>query len=468
MPDPLEGAHALERAGRPADAYAALAALPETHYPDPPRQIDMHHTMQRCLLSHARATDDATLRLALFFRAQKAFFWVAHVDYGFEPAYRVQADFWTLIGRPDEAAKLLRNAASVVDNRALAKEAAALSATSPGRPTPQEASEDDAVSARVLVLLSPSYDPAMDVLFEGLCGVLGPENVVEYPWKPLLHGERAAEADNYPTTFRQPGSPRDLDWVCTRLAEGFFDLVLYGDMLKSIPREAMARIVAAAGDTPLFIVDGWDDASDNQRMMLEHLGIAHERIGAYFKREMIAGVDYGPKAIPLPLSYPLCRVPDPVPARRTQALFWAGNRFYGLRRLYLEHLEAMTGLAFDTKYTQEDYARALDTSLIGISLRGFGFDTVRYWEVPAHGGALLAERTPLVIPHDFVDGETALFFDDLPGFTDRLAWCLDHLEAVARIAAAGHRHFLRYHTGEARARQLLAHCYRRRKGMRRG
>src|SRR5690606_26230649 len=94
-------------------------------------------------------------------------------------------------------------------------------------------------------------------------------------------------------------------------------------------------------------------------------------------------------------------------------LFWAGKLIGGARRMQLSWLSArvpVTG-AWGTQFTQEAYVEALRTQAAGLCFFGNGFDTVRYWELPAHGVMLLAERSPLVIPNDFDDGRHAVFFD---------------------------------------------------------
>jgi spore maturation protein CgeB len=93
---------------------------------------------------------------------------------------------------------------------------------------------------------------------------------------------------------------------------------------------------------------------------------------------------------------------------------------------------------------------------VGLDLFGFGFDTVRYWELPALGCLLLAERRPIELPFDFVDGRHALLFEDLAELEDRLAWCGAHADAVTELARAGYAHFHRHHTESARARQFVA------------
>jgi spore maturation protein CgeB len=82
---------------------------------------------------------------------------------------------------------------------------------------------------------------------------------------------------------------------------------------------------------------------------------------------------------------------------------------------------------------------------------------VRYWEIPAHKVMLLAERPPIRIPHNFKDGESAVFFDDLPELEAKVDYYLSRPDEARQIAEEGHRHFMRYHTTCARARQFLGY-----------
>jgi len=128
---------------------------------------------------------------------------------------------------------------------------------------------------------------------------------------------------------------------------------------------------------------------------------------------------------------------------------------FGLRTLYTECLASVRGMEVERKYTPDEFKLALADSRIGLDFFGLGFDTVRYWELPAHGCLLLAERRPIRIPHDYEDGTSAVFFDDLPDLLEKLAYYDARPDRVAEIAAAGHEHFKRFHTNTARAEQFL-------------
>jgi len=120
------------------------------------------------------------------------------------------------------------------------------------------------------------------------------------------------------------------------------------------------------------------------------------------------------------------------------------------------------GRAFPDGFEQAEYSRRLSSAGIGLSLFGSGFDSVRYWEVPAHGVMLLSERPPIRIPHNFADGVSAVFFDDLPELEGKLAHYLARPDEVRAIAEQGRRHFLKHHTTSARARHFLGRLEQRR------
>ena len=174
-----------------------------------------------------------------------------------------------------------------------------------------------------------------------------------------------------------------------------------------------------------------------------------------FKREMLTCVDYGERVAPLPFAYPNRLVLDEAELGSREGFFWAGQRWCGLRDVYLRRLEAIVGETFDASYDQREYVERMRQASMGLSGFGAGFDSVRYWELPAQGCMLLAERSPLRIPHDFVDGESAVLFGDLAELEEKFRYYVRRPELAREIAREGHRHLRNYHTGSARARQVL-------------
>jgi hypothetical protein len=297
----------------------------------------------------------------------------------------------------------------------------------------------------------PNY--GLDVLHDGLCRVLGESQVVEYPRKGTLHGEEPASFCHYPCMFDHPCNTPPLDELLAQIGAGHFDAVLFGDMERTHPLEQTSAIARAAGNRLVFL-DQLDTCQDTR--METAVALGHGELPLCFKREYVAGCDYGPGMCPLPFAYSEAYMrPVPPWEDRDLPVFWAGERKWGLRKLCLAHLERRMRLDFSATCTQEEYARALGRARVSLDFHGFGFDTVRYWEVPAHGGMLLAERRPTVVPLDFEHGVSAVFFEDAAELESLLRHYMEHPDEARAIAGAGHRHLVEHHTASARARHLL-------------
>ena len=456
-PDYNPLAHALDMfdAGRPEWSLDVLAMLPPQYCADPEVDAGVASDMVLSLLAidNVRKGDD---RLQRFAMGQDLFHRAAYQAPYAHRAYRCHAEFWHRIGDDAMAARLLRSVLSAAPDEAtqtqLAKYEVSARHVDDVETTPQYR-VDGPAPRRVLFITPPHPHYGLDVLYDGLCMVLGEDNVVDVPRKPTLHGAMRPAYAHYPCTFNRPAHRLTLRETVEALQAGRFDVVLFADLGRTIAQDVVRLLIVAAGDVPVFILDAQDECVDHGHGVMEYLGLP--RVAGYFKREMLRTVDYGPEAFPFPFAYPDDRIPAYASTPRPNDVFWAGRSDYGLRRLYLERIEAMLGRKLEGDFPQEEYVKRIELARIGISFFGKGFDTVRYWELPAHGCMLFAETPPIRIPYNFRDGETAVFFDDAAVMTDKLAHYLSHPEEVETIARAGYEHLKRYHTGSARARQFL-------------
>lgn len=453
--DPVLHARALIKARRPDWALEVLSNVPDQFFTSLEHWARAAAERQLCYLAWDSAAGNEG-RLNRFASEQREFYHVTNILPTLHQAYLCHARFWHVLGDDDMAARTLRsvqyiNHSPAVDAHVRAYE----TQTQPRADEPPPPEFSGKCPPRILMVCHEQSDYGHDVLYDGLVSVLGAESVVEFPYKPTLHGGAPEIAVNYPCTFTHPGEPHDLEWVLAELREGAFDWVFYCDTLCQLDQDMARRIMTAAGDRRLFLLDTWDDCGDYSRDVLAHIGRTDCTAG--FKREMLACADYGPRTFPLPFAYPDGRIPERISYERPEPLFWAGKRQDGARRLCLDHLEATRGLQLDARYTQEEYVRAIEYARIGLNLFGLGFDTVRYWELPAHGCLLLSERPPTRIPNNFRDGESAVFFDDFADLEQKLDHYLAHPDEIERIARTGHEHLKQHHTASARARQLLGH-----------
>lgn len=450
--NPLALARDLADAGQPDAAFNVLEGIPPGYLEDDDAWVGVGVEKQLNLVQCMKR-DGLCNEVGHFSQAAHLFHGILARHPTCHEAAQVQAELYRAVGAPALGARLLRNLLEVAPHPGATRQLAHLEAPPP--PVPLDAPppwRPGARPPRILFVMPTRMHYGLDVLYDGLCRLLGHGQVVDFPHKPSLHGGVEEAYKNYPCAFDYPGTASTLDAMVVELRAGAFDLVLWGDCEHALDLDLSRALAAAVGRTPAYLVDGLDQFLDVRPMVEGILGL-HFR--GYFKREMVIGMDYGHEAHPLPFAYPDHLFPDKTNTYRDIPLFWAGHRKSGLRRIFLEHLERHLGHTLEGNYPQSAYLEMIGRSEIGLCLFGYGFDTVRYWELPAHGAMLLAERLPLRIPHPFVDGETALHFDGVQELLTHFEALADDPARARAIAAAGHQHARRHHTGSARARQLL-------------
>lgn len=456
--------HAIEcdAANDPKGAFEILCLIPQPQETDQAPAVQWPIEKQEYLLHWFQIAQDPE-NLDIFCRALELFNSTAAHRPIIHATYQYQAQFWHLIGNNRMAQNLLHSVHAVAPNDEVTQQLETLEDSNPKPaindqlPNKSVASQDtpnnDTDPKRILFIMHPRIHYGIDVLYDGLCSILGDENVVDYPYKPTLHGQQADQLRNYPCTLDRAGTNFSLERVLDELAAGYFDCILFGDCEGDLDKDTVQQLARAA-DIPLFIVDSLDECYNIRSQIEDRL---ERKADAYFKREMLRGVDYGAETFPLSFAFLDHRIPQNLQHPRTTGLFWAGHRSSGLRKLFLDHLEEKCALRFDSAIPPEDYAQRLLSARIGLSCFGFGFDTVRYWELPAYGCMLLSEEPPIHIPHNFTHEENAVFFQDLTDLEEKVQHYLKNPQEADHIAKAGYHHLKQHHTASARARQLLNH-----------
>lgn len=330
---------------------------------------------------------------------------------------------------------------------------------------------------RILLVSNPDPDYTQDVVYHGLVELLGAKNVLDYPFTPRYH-EPPRSGMKFPMLHLDVRDeaprgelPQILDWA---------DAVIIGSLHKSA-YEAAREVLRLAPDKPTAFLDGGDDPYVHE--IARHVDVYIKREvplrhrvqtplplqKLYFRlggapqwrgplREVLDFAKVGdPRIVPLPFgvidhgqravrekAYDVAFMGMPTSRERTR-----------LRRdLAALAREGVRVFAPDGRISWWDYLEILGKARVGISVRGHGFDTYRYWEIPALGTMLLSEKPRIVIPDNFVHGEEAWFADPA-----RMPDAIREVLAMdtERIAAAGHRKLLAKHTSRARASTVLAH-----------
>ena len=110
---------------------------------------------------------------------------------------------------------------------------------------------------------------------------------------------------------------------------------------------------------------------------------------------------------------------------------------------------------YKREFTNINYINMLERSKLAMSIRGTGYDTFRYWEIPYHGAALLSQKIPIFIPNNFIDGESALYFDNQKELKSKIEKYAIKTQEWEEIAKKGNKLFLEHHTPEKRIKDLI-------------
>ncbi|MCG6939404.1 MAG: glycosyltransferase [Gammaproteobacteria bacterium] len=323
---------------------------------------------------------------------------------------------------------------------------------------------------KILFINSRSPDYIEDQLFSGLTELLGKESVTAYPVNSYFYYERKA----YP---RNMGKCRSIgDFILDKLTLGKelkafeYDLVVIGSTKRDTFENFMEITPYLPKHIPVVFVDGGDFpdiGGDARRLGFETLyrEVADNyKFKAIFKREYLVAERYPDNAFPLPMSYkpqpielPIdkqyevtcwCVESDPV---RTRALAILEN-------LYDCRANGTTRGQTFRNYKRKGlgYLKELGSSRIACNFRGVGWDTLRYWEIPAVQSLMVSQKPQIVILDNFVHGEHVLFCkDDLSDLTALLDYYLAHNDEAEALAAAGREHLLKHHTNIRRAEFFL-------------
>lgn len=132
------------------------------------------------------------------------------------------------------------------------------------------------------------------------------------------------------------------------------------------------------------------------------------------------------------------------------------HHYYDFFRRWTEETGAeMKGVVSKGGLPRDEYLKFLTSSKSSISVRGMGYDTDRYWEIPCYKSALFTPKPPIVIPHDFVDGESVVFVRSPEDLREKFQKYVVKSDEWKEIARMGHDLFIRYHLPEVRIKSLL-------------
>jgi hypothetical protein len=283
------------------------------------------------------------------------------------------------------------------------------------------------MKAAVISHGSPDY--LVDIVADGLLRLLGRDNV------HLRYNRVSTEDSTKSQLFHGFSVQNKID---------FLEANILIASVRSDP-SAIEAWVRETGGGRVAIVDGEDDPIIRQ----QYYSIS----SLYFKREFLLNTAYQKLVRPLPFA----AIPEAVPesSDRDIRVTFAGE-VRGSARLEIVRASQAMGLQVDTALRpKREYNSILSRSMIGLSVRGAGWDTYRYWETAYFGCALLSQRLGIVIPGNFVDGVEAVFFDGMDDFRKKLGALLADPARTLALGKSARNACLERHLSTHRAKTLL-------------
>jgi len=319
---------------------------------------------------------------------------------------------------------------------------------------------------KILFVGSRESDYLQDLTFSGIVKRLGRHRVIEDKvfWRYHL------PIKQYPRNLGYAGMA-----MPSRSWRAFAecDYVLVGAAKPDCFRRYQAILDAIPANVRTVFVDGGDRpevGGDLDRLQAHGLFkevTSRRPFDVVFKREYLVNVQYGPNVYPLPMSFDFSKVKMAygVERMRWEVAFWAVESDT-IRSRAFELLDghfdcAENGTCRGQKF--KNYARKgrgyLDEARrckIHLNFRGVGWDTLRYWEIPALGRFMISQKPGIVIPDDFEpEKEIVHCADDLADLNEKCRYYLAHDDERERIASRGFMKSLRCHSDIARADYLL-------------
>ena len=322
-------------------------------------------------------------------------------------------------------------------------------------------------SDKILFLADFQADFGVEMLWDGLCRLIGSENVVTYPYIKHYYGKVDDDyiLDNGQKGWTAPGDymplREELPWSREQILDRIKEFKL---AVLTSPRTYAIEALVDLKDslTKRHIPLAFTDFEDSTTIRQDIIDFFNPRY--VFKRELLNHIP-NTKIVPLPFSSFLYS--DQYPDKKEKDIdvfFMCGNTW----PLRLEIRDMLVGLNDEriiagcddkeTKLSYREYIDAMSRAKINIVARGHGIDTVRRWEAPSFSGVVLSDRLPLVTPFPFMDKLNIVYYDSVTHLKELIKQLLADKLALKQIGEMGQYHLHRWHTTKERARYFLREC----------
>lgn len=303
---------------------------------------------------------------------------------------------------------------------------------------------------QILFICQQGSEYGQSLLYHGL-RELG-HHVVDFPYNHTFHFKVMQpcnqDCQNGPCTIPGPigctNHPAHLSMIPLDPIRHRWDLVVtnngnqFKPLHQALARQGVPIIALDLGDSPQDAWMAWRSVIGSDNFF-------------FFRREY----HQGQPGHPLPYAY---YGAIPHPSYKTK---------FNLSFLYRPTNQLRTDLsvefsdfpeAFVGEVPHHEYLRILSLSKFSVAIRGAGWDTLRYWEIPAQGSVLCRMPSPIEIPYDFEDGVNCLEFSSAGELKEKINHYLNDSLGYNSLRAKSLEHFKKFHTTKARAQQMLDAC----------
>ncbi len=334
---------------------------------------------------------------------------------------------------------------------------------------------------KILLLSDIQVSHAYDTFVDGCITIFGKENIFEYPYTQKYHSNHTTEQHPYA-------------WWCYNDLEHFNNLSL-DSWADEINNGNIRYIVATNRETGLnnllyiiprlnadifkkiciiFLEEEEDHGFELHRYYIEKLAPIYNHIDIHYRADyMTKRVCSYDKIMPFYLSGPTQKILNEIGTikqyneREIDICFMAGSshpnrkRYFDILKKYKlgnNIIEFGNYVGTHTRSINE-YFNIINNAKIFISCRGNGWGNTRNVEGPLCGAALFTETLDIVMPFDYKDGESAIFFNEI-NIIDKLNYYMNNKNLLYELAKYSNKHALEYHTSTERVKQMIAHTHK--------
>lgn len=321
---------------------------------------------------------------------------------------------------------------------------------------------------KILYINSDRFDYLQDIVYSGLVKTIGSKNIHTTSFNKSYF----FNVKKYPKNLGYNKGTL-ISFLKNKFLQFNYNAVIIAST-KKLPFEIYCKLAHKIPQhCPVVFLDGGDVAEiGGDLKRIGHPNLFREAINKrpfdiIFKREMLKDTNYASNVHPCPFAFNFDRVKNvkPVLHKKYDVSFWAGETHEARKKTFSllegkydcdENGTSRKNSLKNFKRIGNFYFEELKRCRIVLNLRGGGWDTLRFWEIPAIGSFMLSQKLNIVIPNDFKDGVNIINFeDDFNDLYDKIDYYLKNDIEREKIALSGFQHLCKYHTDSIRAEYVL-------------